>query len=134
MNTLIKKEFNSIVGDSRFRDRLEDLLSYSYDAFTVESVPDLVLLPVSTAEISAILKVASEHQIPVTARGAGSSGLREARGIIGYLKSMSYRRPQGGEIPCMTSVYNNVGGYRVSETRTSFDMTFFIRRGAGKLA
>ncbi|OEU47711.1 MAG: hypothetical protein BA866_09695, partial [Desulfobulbaceae bacterium S5133MH15] len=73
MNTLIKKEFNSIVGDSRFRDRLEDLLSYSYDAFTVESVPDLVLLPVSTAEISAILKVASEHQIPVTARGAGSS-------------------------------------------------------------
>jgi len=73
MDTLIKKKFHAIVGADRFRDRPEDLLSYSYDAFTVESAPDLVLLPVCTAEISEILKLADEHRIPVTARGAGSS-------------------------------------------------------------
>ncbi|MBW1634817.1 MAG: FAD-binding protein [Deltaproteobacteria bacterium] len=73
MNTLIKKKFHSIVGDDHFRDRPEDLISYSYDAFTVEAAPDLVLLPVSTTQISEILKLASEHRIPVTARGAGSS-------------------------------------------------------------
>jgi len=73
MNTTIKNKLKSIVGDNRFRDQTEDLFSYSYDAFTVESVPDLVLLPISTTEVSEILKVASEYRIPVTARGAGSS-------------------------------------------------------------
>jgi len=73
MDILPKKQFLSIVGDDRFRDQPEDLISYSYDAFTVEAVPDLVLLPLTTAEVSEILKIASEHRIPVTARGAGSS-------------------------------------------------------------
>jgi glycolate oxidase len=73
METLIKKQFCAIVGDDRFRDQPEDLISCSYDAFTVEAVPDLVLLPLTTAEISEILKLASRHRIPVTARGAGSS-------------------------------------------------------------
>ena len=73
MDIIIKNKLLSIVGKERFRDQLEDLISYSYDAFTVEALPDLVLLPVSTAEVSQILKVASEHQVPVTARGAGSS-------------------------------------------------------------
>ncbi len=73
MDGKIKKELLAIVGDGRFRDQQEDLLSYSYDAFTVESVPDLVLLPVSATEISEILKIASKYRIPVTPRGAGSS-------------------------------------------------------------
>jgi glycolate oxidase len=73
MDIIIKNKLLSIVGKERFRDQLEDLISYSYDAFTVEALPDLVLLPVSTTEVSQILKVASEHQVPVTARGAGSS-------------------------------------------------------------
>ena len=73
MDISIKKQFISIIGEDRCRDQLEDLISYSYDAFTVETVPDLVLLPISTAEVSEILKVAHKNRIPVTARGAGSS-------------------------------------------------------------
>ncbi len=73
MDILLKNQFLSIVGVDRFRDQPEDLISCSYDAFTVEAVPDLVLLPLTTAEISEILKLASRHRIPVTARGAGSS-------------------------------------------------------------
>ncbi|MCK5070251.1 MAG: FAD-binding oxidoreductase, partial [Desulfocapsa sp.] len=73
MDTLIKKEFLEIVTAERFRDKLEDLISYSYDAFTVESLPEFVLLPISTNEVSKILKLANHYRIPVTARGAGSS-------------------------------------------------------------
>lgn len=73
MNSRIKEQLSSIVGNDRFRDQPEDLLSYSYDADITESLPEVVLLPVSTNEVSQILKFASEHRIPVTARGAGSS-------------------------------------------------------------
>ena len=73
MDALIKKEFLEIVTTDRFRDKLEDLISYSYDAFTVESLPEFVLLPISTNEVSKILKLANHYRIPVTARGAGSS-------------------------------------------------------------
>jgi glycolate oxidase len=73
MDNQLKKQFAAIVGEDRFRDKPEDLISYSYDAFTIESMPDLVLLPVSTEEVSQILKLASSHRIPVTARGTGTS-------------------------------------------------------------
>jgi glycolate oxidase len=73
MDEHVKKQFQQIVGSERYRDQAEDLISYSYDAFTVEALPELVLLPVSTEEVSQILKLASHHKISVTARGAGSS-------------------------------------------------------------
>ena len=53
MDTLIKKEFLEIVTADRFRDKLEDLISYSYDAFTVESLPELVLTVVLPAWVVA---------------------------------------------------------------------------------
>lgn len=73
MDIELKKQFRAIVGEDRFRDQPEDLISYSYDAFTVESIPELVLLPISSLEVSRILKLASQHGIAVTSRGAGSS-------------------------------------------------------------
>lgn len=73
MNINIKNELKAIVGPERFQDRPEDLLSYSYDADVAESVPEVVLLPETTEEVSQIMKVASKNLIPVTARGAGSS-------------------------------------------------------------
>src|SRR5690349_2378210 len=36
-------------------------------------LPDAVVYPISTAEVSAVLRLASEHAIPVTPFGAGSS-------------------------------------------------------------
>ena len=38
---------------------------------------------------------------------------------------MSFRRPQGGEIPYMASV-QQCGGFRMSGDMSSFDMTCFI--------
>lgn len=69
----VKDELRAIVGGDRYLDEREDLLSYSYDAYMIKGMPDAVLLPVSTEEISRIMKVASRERIPVTARGAGTN-------------------------------------------------------------
>ena len=46
---------------------------YSYDAFMVKGMPAAVVLPVSTDEVSRVMKVASREKIPVTPRGAGTN-------------------------------------------------------------
>ena len=61
------------MGEGRYFDNQEDLLLYSYDAFTVQGMPEVALLPVSTEEVSRIMKMASREKIPVTARGAGTN-------------------------------------------------------------
>jgi glycolate oxidase len=51
-----------------------DLTTYSYDATTSwRSNPEVVLLPTTAEQVSQIMKLATEHNIPVTPRGAGSN-------------------------------------------------------------
>ncbi len=73
MHKQIKTELFQIVGRQRGSDRPEDLVAYSYDAFTKEHIPDIVLYPDTTAEVSAIMKVAYREGIPVIARGSGTN-------------------------------------------------------------
>ncbi len=68
----IIKRLRDIVGKEHFSTEKEDLLVYSYDATKQKAVPDIVLAPHSTEEVSAIMKAADEHRIPVYPRGAGS--------------------------------------------------------------
>ena len=68
-----KKSLKAIAGPERFIDTPEGLLAYAYDAFVEEMTPELVLLPESTGEVSAIMTIANREGIPVTARGAGTS-------------------------------------------------------------
>jgi glycolate oxidase len=73
LSQAVKDELKNIVGEGRYFDNPEDLLLYSYDAFTVPGLPEAALLPVSTEEVSRIMKAASRERIPVTARGAGTN-------------------------------------------------------------
>ena len=73
MSNELKAELKGIVGHERFLDEKEDLLLYSYDAFMVKGQPDVVLFPITTEEVSKIMKVASREKIPVTARGAATN-------------------------------------------------------------
>jgi glycolate oxidase len=69
----LKTQFLAIVDNTRWLDKKEQLVCYAYDAFVEESMPDAVIFPETTAEVSQILTLASAHQLPVTARGAGTS-------------------------------------------------------------
>ena len=62
-----------IVGQENFTDQLEELVPYSYDASMNVHRPDAVVWPESTDQVSAIVKFANEHKIPVVPRGAGTS-------------------------------------------------------------
>ncbi len=69
----IKEKLREIVGKESCLDSVEDLISYSYDSSVAEAMPDVIVLPKSTEEVSAIMKVANEEEIPVTPRGAGTN-------------------------------------------------------------
>ncbi len=72
LNPDVLKKFSSIVGPERLKTSKEDLLTYAYDAYVLEYLPDAVLFPKSPGEVSQIMKVASAHKISITPRGAGS--------------------------------------------------------------
>ncbi|UCF91516.1 MAG: FAD-binding protein [Desulfobacterales bacterium] len=69
----VKSQLKTIVGRERFLDAPEDILSYAYDAYVAECVPEAVIFPVNSEEVAHILALASKERIPVTARGAGTS-------------------------------------------------------------
>jgi glycolate oxidase len=49
-----------------------ELLSYGFDATLDERKPDCVVFPRTVEQVSDVMKIASEHGIPVTPRGAAS--------------------------------------------------------------
>ena len=50
----------------------EDLICYGFDATQIESMPEVLVRPVSAQEISKILIYANQEKIPVVPRGMGS--------------------------------------------------------------
>ncbi len=69
----IADEFRSIVGADWFLDTPEDLATYSYDAFLAEFIPDAVMVPGRTEEISKIMHLANREKINIIPRGAGTN-------------------------------------------------------------
>lgn len=63
----------AIVGAHWVRQRQRDLLTYAYDATGEKHLPGIVVFPGSTAEVSALVKLARTHGVPVVARGAGTN-------------------------------------------------------------
>ena len=67
-------KLKSIVGEGNVLLSKEDLISYSYDGATIWShMPDVVVLPETTEQVSRIVKMANSNLIPVTPRGAGTN-------------------------------------------------------------
>jgi glycolate oxidase len=70
----IVKQLETIAGKDSVLTAKEDLATYAYDGTTTWShLPDVVVLPTTTAQISAIMKLANENVIPVTPRGSGTN-------------------------------------------------------------
>jgi glycolate oxidase len=63
-----------IAGERNVLLAKEDMLAYSYDGTTMWShLPEVVVLPQTTEQVSRIMKLASENGIPVTPRGGGTN-------------------------------------------------------------
>ena len=68
----IINELKSIVGKDNVFTSKADRICYSYDATQQSFLPDVVVHPDSTDEISRVMKLANRELIPVFPRGAGS--------------------------------------------------------------
>lgn len=91
----IAAELKSIVGEENFSCQKQDMICYSYDATQMEFLPDAVVYPADSREISLIMKMAGAEKIPVFPRGAGS-------GFSGG------SLPKGGGIVLVTTRMNRI--------------------------
>lgn len=70
----VKNKLITIVGPENVQDSKASLLAYSYDATPgFQSFPDIVVSPKNKQEISEIVKLCNENQIPIVPRGSGSN-------------------------------------------------------------
>lgn len=64
----------AIVGDKHFRNDPEALVAHSYDGTPMlQSLPEGVIYPETTEQVSAIMKLLSAHGVPLVSRGSGSN-------------------------------------------------------------
>jgi len=66
------RELQAAIGKRWVLHAPEDLLVYEYDATIDRSLPEAVVLPQSTKEVAASVRIARRHGLPVTARGSGT--------------------------------------------------------------
>src|SRR5229473_855138 len=64
-------ELRKLLGAEAVADDAETLATHSGDKWFAAEAPEVVVLARSTADVSKLLKFASQKKIPVTARGAG---------------------------------------------------------------
>lgn len=79
------EELARITGPGNVLTEPEDLFCYAYDSTHVEHLPEFVVRPRTTAEVSGILNLANQAKVPVVPRGAGtglSGGSVPVRGGI----------------------------------------------------
>ena len=83
MDQEIISKLSTIVGEVNCRTTTAELYVYSMDASIHKAMPDAVVRPRTTQEISEIVKLANEYKIPIVPRGAGSALCGHALAIDG---------------------------------------------------
>ncbi|MFD2681712.1 glycolate oxidase subunit GlcD [Bacillus seohaeanensis] len=70
----LKEKLIEIVGNENYEDSKTTRLVYSYDATpNFQSMPDAVISPRNTKEVSEIVKLCNQYKIPIVPRGSGSN-------------------------------------------------------------
>lgn len=74
LDATLTRQLRQIVGEKYYRDDQEALITHSYDGTPMlQSLPDGVIYPVSTVQVSDIMKVLAAYHVPVVSRGSGSN-------------------------------------------------------------
>ncbi|MER3477427.1 MAG: FAD-binding oxidoreductase, partial [Leptolyngbya sp. ERB_1_2] len=69
----IARDFEAVVGKSGVVRKREELLVYECDGLTsYRERPEIVVLPRTTEEVAAVVKVCDRYQVPFVARGSGT--------------------------------------------------------------
>src|SRR5436190_18649873 len=98
----VVRELSALLGARFVLHTPYDLMLYEYDASIDRSTPDIVVLPASTEDVAAIVKIAARYHVPVVPRGAGTGLSGGAVPVYGGIvrseerrvwKEWSYRRP-----------------------------------------
>lgn len=69
----LERKLKEVVGDSYVLTSEVDLMLYGYDAYLEMRKPDVVVVPESTEQVSRVVNLAYEANVPVTARGSATS-------------------------------------------------------------
>ncbi len=106
INPNILNEFIGSIGQNNVLYELSDRLVYECDAETIDAViPDLVLLPNSTQEISQIIKIAKKNNLKIIPRGAGT-GL--SGGATAYLGGICLALTKMNKVIEINTDYNMI--------------------------
>jgi glycolate oxidase len=94
MDARILPEFHAIVGEGGVISSADELHTYECDGLTnIRALPLAVLLPVSTEQVQAIVRVCHRERIPFVARGSGTGlsggALPVKNGIVISLAGMT---------------------------------------------
>ena len=74
LDRAVLAELAAIVGRDHVKSEPGDVEPYTRDATPVfRGVPDAVVFPADTAQVAAVLKLATDRRVPVIPRGAGSN-------------------------------------------------------------
>jgi|Deesub1362B_J571_1020462.scaffolds.fasta_scaffold00041_31 glycolate oxidase len=73
MNKEVIEKLKEVVGEEDIRIDKPSVYVYSRDATIFQSYPEIIVRPESTEEVSKIVKIAYEYNIPMTPRGSGTS-------------------------------------------------------------
>ena len=68
----ILKELQNIVGEANVLHHPEDLLVFEYDGSIDRAIPESVIFPATTEEVSKVVALAYREAIPVVGRGSGT--------------------------------------------------------------
>jgi len=72
MKSNFATELFSIVGPEAVLHLPDDLMLYEYDGAVDKALPQAVVFPSSTEEVTQLVRWASQHKLPLVARGAGT--------------------------------------------------------------
>ncbi|MGA2284741.1 MAG: FAD-linked oxidase C-terminal domain-containing protein [Dehalococcoidia bacterium] len=70
--TDIVRDLKRIAGADHVLVAPTDLLVFEYDATIERGLPDAVVLPATTQEVAAVVRLAAERRIPIVPRGSGT--------------------------------------------------------------